>query len=49
MDKAGQVNTLYRGQGHRVSTIANNSKPAKLVAVFAVDANEKELTIPFWN
>jgi hypothetical protein len=49
MDKAGQVKTLYRVQSHRVSAIASNSKPAKLVAAFVVDANETELTIPFGN
>jgi quercetin dioxygenase-like cupin family protein len=34
---------------HGVSANANETKPAKLLAVFAVDTNETELTIPFAN
>jgi hypothetical protein len=32
-----------------VSANASKSKPAKLLAVFVVDTNETELTIPFEN
>jgi hypothetical protein len=32
---------------HGVSANASKTKPAKLLAVFVVDANETELTIPF--
>jgi hypothetical protein len=32
-----------------VSANASEAEPAKLLAVFVVDKNEKELTIPFGN
>ena len=32
-----------------VSANASETKPAKLLAVFVVDTNETELTIPFGN
>ena len=32
---------------HGVSSNASKTKPAKLLAVFVVDTNETELTIPF--
>jgi len=32
-----------------VSANASKTKPAKLLAVFVVDTNETELTIPFGN
>jgi hypothetical protein len=47
MDKAGQDSSL-RVQ-HSVSANANKTKPAALLAVFVVDTNEMELTIPFGN
>src|SRR5215467_7423002 len=34
------------GDRHRVSANASKTKPAKLLAVFVVDSNEKELTKP---
>ena len=34
---------------HGVSANASETKPAKLLAVFVVDTNETELTIPFRN
>src|SRR5215469_11072594 len=34
---------------HPVSANASETKPAKLLAVFVVDTNETELTIPFGN
>ena len=34
---------------HSVSANASKTKPAKLLAVFVVDTNETELTIPFGN
>ena len=41
MDKAGQC--------HSVSAKASKTKPAKFLAVFVVDTNATELTIPFGN
>ncbi len=34
------------GDRHGVSANASETKPAKLLAVFVVDTNETELTIP---
>jgi len=34
---------------HSVSANASETNPAKLLAVFVVDTNETELTIPFAN
>ena len=34
---------------HRVCANASETQPAKLLAVFVVDTNETELTIPFGN
>ena len=47
--KAGQ--TFYEGPTdvHVVGRNASKTKPAKLLAVFVVDTNETELTIPFGN
>jgi quercetin dioxygenase-like cupin family protein len=47
--KAGQ--TFYEGPTdvHVVGRNASNTEPAKLLAVFVVDTNETELTIPFGN
>jgi quercetin dioxygenase-like cupin family protein len=47
--KAGQNFSELPGDRHRVSANASETKPAKLLAVFVVDTNEKELTIPFGN
>jgi quercetin dioxygenase-like cupin family protein len=47
--KAGQSFSEQPGDRHRVSANASETKPARLLAVFAVDTNEKELTIPFGN
>ena len=37
------------GDRHNISANASEAKPAKLLAVFVVDTNETELTIPFGN
>ena len=47
--KAGQSWSELPGDRHNVSANASKTKPAKLLAVFVVDANETELTIPFGN
>ena len=47
--KAGQSFSELPGDRHRVSANASKTKPAKLLAVFVVDTNETELTIPFGN
>jgi quercetin dioxygenase-like cupin family protein len=47
--KAGQSFSELPGDRHRVSADASETKPAKLLAVFVVDTNETELTIPFGN
>ena len=46
---AGQSWSELPGDRHRVSANASETKPAKLLAVFVVDTNETELTIPFGN
>ena len=43
---AGQSFSEFPGDRHDVSANASNTKPAKLLAVFVVDTNEAELTIP---
>jgi len=45
--KAGQSFSELPGDRHKVSANASETRPAKLLAVFVVDTNEKELTIPF--
>ena len=45
----GEVTKIAAGDRHGVSANASKSKPAKLLAVFVVDTNETELTIPFGN
>ena len=45
--EAGQNWSELPGDVHRVSANASETKPAKLLAVFVVDTNETELTIPF--
>ena len=47
--EAGQSFSELPGDRHGVSANARQTKPAKLLAVFVVDANETELTIPFAN
>jgi hypothetical protein len=37
------------GDRHTVSANASETAPARLLAVFVVDTNETELTIPFGN
>ncbi len=46
---AGQSFSELPGEIHRVSANASETQPAKLLAVFVVDTNEMELTIPFEN
>ena len=45
--KAGQCFSELPGDRHVISANASNTKSAKLLAVFVVDTNETELTIPF--
>lgn len=45
----GQSFSELPGDRHGVSANASQTKPAKLLAVFVVDTNETELTIPFGN
>ena len=47
--KAGQSFSELPGDRHSVSANASDTKPAKLLAVFVVDTNETELTIPLEN
>ena len=47
--KAGQSFSELPGDRHGASANASETKPAKLLAVFVVDTNETELTIPFAN
>jgi quercetin dioxygenase-like cupin family protein len=47
--KAGQSFSELPGDRHRVSANASETEPAKLLAVFVVDTNETELTIPLGN
>ena len=47
--EAGQSFSELSGDRHRVSANASEMKPAKLLAVFVMDTNETELTIPFAN
>ena len=47
--EAGQSFSELPGERHGVSANASQTKPAKLLAVFVVDTNETELTIPFGN
>ena len=48
-NEAGQSLSELPGDRHAVSANASETKPAKLLAVFVVDTNETELTIPFGN
>jgi quercetin dioxygenase-like cupin family protein len=45
--EAGQNFSELPGDRHGVSANASETKPAKLLAVFVVDTNETELTMPF--
>src|SRR6478672_9213936 len=45
--KAQESFSELPGDRHAVSANASKTKPAKLLAVFVVDTNETELTIPF--
>ena len=45
--KAGQSFSEMPGDRHGVSANASATEPARLLAVFVVDTNETELTIPF--
>jgi quercetin dioxygenase-like cupin family protein len=47
--KAGQSFSESPGDRHRVSANASETEPAKLLAVFVVDTNETELTLPSSN
>ena len=47
--KAGQSFSESPGDRHRVSANASETEPAKLLAVFVVDTNETELTMPSGN
>src|SRR5438045_1180666 len=47
--EAGQSFSELPGDRHNVSANASEAKPAKLLAVFVLDTNETELTIPFAN
>jgi quercetin dioxygenase-like cupin family protein len=47
--KAGQSFSEMPGDRHGVSANASETEPAKLLAVFVVDTDEKVLTIPFGN
>ena len=47
--RAGQNFSELPSDRHGVSANASETKPAKLLAVFVVDTNETELTIPFRN
>ena len=47
--KVGESFSELPGDVHRVSANASNTRPAKLLAVFVVDTDEKVLTIPFGN
>jgi quercetin dioxygenase-like cupin family protein len=47
--KAGESFSELPGDRQGVSANASKTKPAKLLAVFVVDTNETELTIPLPN
>ena len=47
--QAGQSFSELPGDRHGISANASRTKPAKLLAVFVVDTNETELTIPTGN
>jgi quercetin dioxygenase-like cupin family protein len=43
----GESSSEMPGDRHRVSENASKTEPAKLLAVFVVDTDEKELTTPY--
>ena len=45
--RTGQSFSEMPGDVHSVSENASKTEPAKLLAVFVVDTNEKELTMPY--
>jgi quercetin dioxygenase-like cupin family protein len=45
--RAGQSFSEMPGDRHSVSENASKTEPAKLLAVFVVDTDEKDLTIPY--
>jgi quercetin dioxygenase-like cupin family protein len=45
--RAGQTFSEMPGDRHAVSANASTTKPAKLLAVFVVNTDEKELTTPY--
>jgi quercetin dioxygenase-like cupin family protein len=45
--RTGQSFSEMPGDRHSVSENASKTEPAKLLAVFVVDTDEKELTIPY--
>jgi quercetin dioxygenase-like cupin family protein len=47
--RAGQSFSEMPGDRHSVSANASETKPAKLLAVFVVDSNVRELTTPLGN
>jgi quercetin dioxygenase-like cupin family protein len=47
--EAGQSWSEMPGDRHGVSANGSETQPAKLLAVFVVDTNQTELTIPFEN
>ena len=47
--KAGQSFSELPGDRHGISANASETQPAKLLAVFVVDTNETQLTIPLGN
>ena len=47
--ETGQSFSELPGDRHAISANASETKPAKLLAVFVVDTNETELTIPIGN
>jgi quercetin dioxygenase-like cupin family protein len=44
--KAGESWTEVPGDHHKVSANASSSKPARLLAIFVLDSNEKEILFP---
>ena len=47
--RAGENWSEIPGDHHKVSANASETEPAGLLAVFVVDTNETELTLPFGN
>ncbi|WP_246674060.1 cupin domain-containing protein [Mesorhizobium sp. B2-3-13] len=45
--RAGESFSEFPGDRHGVSENASTTEPAKLLAVFVVDTDEKELTTPY--